>query len=228
MAKTTEIRIEPLRETSFDIELIGDTDLILNKKARYYEQSEVWKQSNDKGTEPPAIFKQGKNVWEQLITSIRWRDPIEYHDEDISLYSEEEWRDYMENNAPCILPIAFSKSFAEAFVTFFKDSTGKNGTDLKRSVSMIGRQYPIKFASVEPVQTLVPTTGLNRTQVLASYNVFSGWSTRIQLSCVNAVFPPATVLSLIQTTGRYIGIGTQRGNGYGKYHLGEIKTQETK
>ena len=39
-------------------------------------------------------------MWEQRITSIHWKNPIEYHDEDISLYTQEEWESYMKDNRP--------------------------------------------------------------------------------------------------------------------------------
>lgn len=41
MAKN--ITIEPLKETTLRVELIGDTDLILHKRSRYYEQAECFK-----------------------------------------------------------------------------------------------------------------------------------------------------------------------------------------
>lgn len=55
-----KINIEPIRETTMIIKLAGDTDLILNGRGRYYLQSEVWKQSHDKGSDMPDIFKQSK------------------------------------------------------------------------------------------------------------------------------------------------------------------------
>lgn len=48
MAKN--ITIEPLKETTLRVELIGDTDLILHKRSRYYEQAECFKQSKDKAS----------------------------------------------------------------------------------------------------------------------------------------------------------------------------------
>lgn len=223
MAKGT-IKIEPLKETQLHVQLIGDSDLILHGRSRYYLQSEIWKQQHPKGAEPPAIYKQDKNVWESLITSIHWKNPIQFHDEDISLYSEGEWKEYMQNNQPCILAIAFYKSFAESFITFFKDNIKKNGTDVKRAINMIGGIYPITFAGVEVQHSIVPTSGASSgSPVLASCNVFHGWQCEIDLSCPDVVFPYETVLSIIQATGRYIGIGTQRMNGYGRYHIGDIQ-----
>ena len=222
MAKN--IKIEPIKETTMLVKLVGDTDLILNGRSRQYVMSEVWKQSHDKGSEMPAIYRQSKNMWEQRITSIHWKNPIEYHDDDISLYTEEEWNKYMNENQPCILAMAFAKSFKECFLTFFRDSTGKKGTDLSRALNMGGSVFPIDFASVRIEDSIVPTTGLGSTSVISSVNVFSGWSCEIVVSCADIVFPPETLVSIINTAGKYIGIGTQRSNGFGRYHIESIKS----
>lgn len=60
MAKVKTFTIEPLKETTLRLELIGDTDLILHKRSRYYEQAECWKQAHDKGTKMPEIYNQSK------------------------------------------------------------------------------------------------------------------------------------------------------------------------
>ena len=219
MAKAKSFTIEPLKETTLKLELIGDTDLILHKRSRYYEQAECWKQAHDKGTKMPEIYNQSKNIWEGLITGIHWEKQIEFHDEDISLYTQEEWESYMKDNRPCILTQAFKKAFTETFITFFKDSTGKKGTDIKRSLSMAGSICPVNFESVEVVSNIVPTSGISASPVLCSSNVFHNWRTTIEVSCPDIVFPHETVLQLIETSGKYIGIGTQRANGNGRYHI---------
>lgn len=217
------ITIEPIKETTMILELVGDTDLILNGRSRQYVLSEVWKQSHDKGSAMPQRFKQSKNMWEQRITSIHWKNPIEYHDEDISLYTEEEWNRYMKENQPCILSMAFAKSFAECFKTFFKESTKKNGTDLERALNMGSSAFPITFSEVRIEDNIVPTKGLNASSVIASTNVFSGWRCEIVVSCADLVFPAETLVSIINTAGKYIGIGTQRKNGFGRYHIESVK-----
>lgn len=225
------IKIEPLKETELHIQLIGDSELMLHGRSRYYMLSEIWKQSHEEGAEPPAIYKQSKNTWEQLITSIHWKNPIQFHDEDISLYTEDEWKDYMENNQPCILPSAFCKSFVESFVTFFKPNIKKNGTDIKRAFNMIGNIYPITFSEAEIRQSIVPTQGGKSggsSSVLASCNVFHGWKCEIGIACPDVVFPYATILSIVEATGRYIGIGSQRSNGFGRYHIENVQVVKNK
>lgn len=223
MAKEKVISVEPLKENIITMDLVGDTDLMLHARSRYYVQCEVWKQSHDKGSEPPAIYKQGKNIWEPLITSIHWEKPIQFHDEDISLYSEEEWKEYIENNRPCILTYAFVKSFKESFITFFKDTTGRAGTDFSRSVNLEGSICPVDFTSARIENSIVPTMGAGKgAPVLASCNVFNGWKTKITVSCPQIVFPLETLIQIISTTGKYIGIGTQRANGFGRYHIENV------
>lgn len=219
--------IEPVKQTIINVELVGNSDLILNKKCRSYERAEVWKQTNPKGAKMPKILDQEYSLWEHLITSITWDKPIEFHDDDYSLYTEDEWRKYMRENHPCILASAFVGAMGEAFKTFgFKDSTGKAGTDFKRAVNFQSPKFPITFAAVEFEQKLVPTTGITRTNVVAQYNVFHNWKCNVQLACADVVFPYETIVDLLATTGKFIGVGTQRKNGYGHFEIGKTEVLE--
>ena len=221
MAK--KIEIEPIKTTTLKLKLTGDNELILHKKARSFERAEVWKQAHDKGMSLPQIYSQSKNPWEVLITSITWLDPITFHDEDWSLYTQAEWESYMLNNKPCILANAFYGSFSECFRTFFKESTKKNGTDFQRAVNIPQRVMPIDFAEVWVEEKLVPNGGISNTNVLCQQNVFRGWSCELEMTVANIVFPYETILSIVQTAGEFIGIGTQRKNGYGRFHIEEVK-----
>lgn len=230
MAKKNEeknVIIEPLKQTVIKAELIGDTDLILNKKCRSYERSEVWKQSHPKGSKMPKVLDQDYNLWEHLITSITWDKPITFHDDDYSLYTQEEWETYMRENKPCILSAAFAGAMNEAWKTFcFKDSTGRDGTDFKRSVNFMSTRFPITFSAVEYVQKLVPNTGLNKTNVVCQHNLFHNWKCNIEISVADIVFPYQTIIDLLGVTGRFIGIGTQRKNGYGHFSIGKVEVNE--
>ena len=226
MAKKNEqtLAIEQLKVTRLNIELLGDTDLILHKKSRSFTRKEVFKQSHDKGTKIPKEYDEVNNPWEKLITSITWENPIVFHDDDGNLYTEDEWKNYMSNNRPCILPQAFSKSFAEAFKTFgFKESTGRAGTDFQRALNIVGSKAPVSFVNVEAQSILVPNGGISNTNVVCHQNVFFGWSTKITIDVPDIVFPYETILSVVDTAGRYIGIGSQRKNGNGRYHIGNVE-----
>lgn len=230
MAKKNEektINLEPLKQTIITADLNGNNDLILNKKCRSYERSEVWKQSHPKGSKMPKSLDQDYNLWEHLITSITWNEPIVFHDDDYSLYTQEEWERYMRENNPCILSAAFAGAMNEAWKTFgFKESTGRDGTDFKRSVNFMNTRFPITFSSVEYEQKLVPNTGMNKTNVVAQYNVFHGWKCRISLAVADIVFPYQTIIDLLGVTGKFIGIGTQRKNGFGHFSIENVEVTE--
>lgn len=221
----TTINLEAIRTTKLKVKLIGTSDLILNKKARSFEREEIFKQSHPKGTKIPAEFQQPYNMWEKLITSINWRDPITFHDDDYSLYCEDEWKNYMENNAPCILGKAFQESFKEAFISCgFKDSTGKSGADLKRTVSFSVKN-PITFAQAGYDQHLAMTNGLNKVNVLTQQNQFSGWACDIEITFLEGTFPTETILALAAVAGNFIGVGSRRGEGFGRYEIGTVTVE---
>lgn len=220
--KTETIELAAIKEGSMIVKISGDSDLVLCKKARSYEREEIFKQSHPKGTKIPAEYQQNYNLWEKLITSLHWEKPIEFHDDDYSKYTEEEWNKYMSENKPCILAKAFQESIKEAFISCgFKDSTGKAGTDFKRTISF-QNMVPITFAQVGYDQHLAQTSGLSKTNVLTQQNVFNGWSAEVKIDYLESAFPKETILDLIQCAGRFIGIGSRRGEGYGRYHIEEV------
>ena len=129
-------------------------------------------------------------------------------------------KELIKNNRPCILTSAFVKSFKESFITFYKDSTGRAGTDFSRGVNISGSIVPVDFATARIEEAIVPTMGGGKgAPVYCGCNVFSGWKTEIVISCPKVVFPLDTLVQIVATSGKYIGIGTQRMNGYGRYHI---------
>lgn len=219
----TTIAVEAAKIETVKLHLAGDEDLVLCAKARSYEMPEIFKQSHPKGTKLPDKYMQEYNLWEKLITSIHWRDPIAYHD-DWSLYTEEEWNHYMQTNAPCILAKAWLESFKEAFISCgFKDSTGKSGADLRRTLSMTHRLTPVTFAQAGYDMHLVPNNTMAHTNVLSVPSVFSGWSCDIELSVLKTAFPIETIIEMVQTSGKFIGIGSRRGDGFGRYHIESVE-----
>ena len=219
----TAINLEQIKPKTMIVTVNGTSDLILCKKSRSYELEEIYKQSHPKGTKIPAQFQQPYCLWEKLITSIHWKNPIVFHDSDYKEYTEEEWNRYMTENKPCILANSWIGSFSEAFISCgFKDSTGKAGTDLKRTISF-DTLTPISFAQAGYDQHLAQTSGLSRTNVLTQQNVFSGWTADVVIHYLPIAFPKETVLGIMQCAGQFIGIGARRKEGYGRYELAEIK-----
>ena len=226
-AENTSISLEPIKKTVVTAKIIGTSDLILNTKCRSYELPEIFKQTHPKGTKMPAKYAQAYNLWEHLITSLHWRDPITFHDDDWSLYSEEEWEYYMKNNAPCFKAYAMLGSMRQAFITFgFKDSTGKNGTDMDRALSMSSDKYPITFERVGYEQKLIPSKAKGNPNVVGTFNIFSGWGATVQFICPDIFLPEESLISLLATTGEFVGIGTQRKNGYGRFEVVSVECEK--
>lgn len=220
--KTEVITLNPIQTSRFTVCIEGDSDLILCKKARSFELSEMFKQSHPKGTQLPAELSQPYNVWEKLITSLHWEKPIKFHD-DWSLYTEEEWHEHLTNNRPLILGKAFQDSLKEAFISCgFKESTGKAGTDFKRTIS-ISPKNPISYLGVRSDEHLAKANDVKGTNVLTQANVFSGWSCEIPIISLESAFPKQTIIELFNMAGTFIGIGSRRGEGYGRYHVTEVK-----
>lgn len=218
MAKSNKPKI-----TTLEFVLEGDSDLILCKKARSFELLEIFKQSHPKGTEIPEQYLQSYNMWEKLITSVHWLNPIEFHDDDWSLYTEEEWSKYMTENAPCILGKAFKDSLGEAFISLgFKESTGKAGTDFKRCTEF-DRILPITFTKAGYDQHLAMTNGLSKVNVLTQQNVFSGWECTVRVRLYEKTLPAETLISMFESAGIFIGVGSRRSEGFGRYHVREVK-----
>ena len=216
------ISIDPVKVKNMTVVIAGNDDLILCAKARSYEREEIFKQSHPKGTKIPAELQQPYNMWEKLITSIHWLNPITFHDEDYSLYTQKEWEKYMKENKPCILGKAFQDSLKEAFISCgFKDSTGKAGTDFRRTISF-DPITPIEFALAGYDQHLAQTSGLSRTNVLTQQNYFHGWSARVNVSYLEIAFPKETIIDLFSCAGRFIGLGSRRGEGFGRYSVKEV------
>ena len=224
--QTGILTLAEIKVKSMIVKIEGESDLILCKKARSYEREEIEKQSHPKGYKIPAEFQQPYNIWEKLITSIHWLKPITFHDDDYSKYSEEEWQKYMKENSPCILGKAIQESLKEAFISCgFKDSTGKNGSDLKRTVSF-QPIIPVTFAQAGYSQHLAQTSGLSRTNVLTQQNYFTGWSAEIKINYLETAFPKETLIELLQCAGKFIGLGARRGEDYGRYRVVSVTDLE--
>ena len=224
--KETTMNVEPVKVKKMIVSIAGDSDLILCAKSRSYEREEIYKQSHPKGTKIPAQYQQEYNLWEKLITSIHWLNPIEFHDDDYKKYTEEEWNRYMKENKPCILGKAFKDSLAEGFKSFgYKDMTGRDGTDLKRTISFRSI-IPISFSEAGYDQHLAQTSGLSRTNVLTQQNVFHGWSADVEITYLESCFPKETIIELFNAVGQMIGVGARRKEEYGRYHIQSVQYEE--
>lgn len=206
MAKKEEknIVLKKIEPKMMNVIIEGDSDLVLNKMNDVVARELIDKRKGKaKDIEEP-------NYWEEVITSIHWRDgkPQEF--------SKESMQDALTNNAPCIKGFGFIKSFGEAVT---RNEIDKYSTKLRATINILAPNdlIPITFDEWHLDEKLMqPQKG---SPVLAKLNRFTGWRAVIPISFTDNVYSDEQLLSIINFAGFGIGIGSGRSSGYGRYHV---------
>lgn len=207
--KIEVLEIKEVRPQTITAHIIGDTDLVLNK------MNDVTTRQLTDARKDKAKKIETPNVWEEIITSIHWRDgkPADF--------SEDGMRDALTNNAPCLTAFGLKKSFGEAVVRLGIDTYS---TKFDASVNILAPSglVPIAFAEhVVEEKLMSPKKGA---PVLVHLNRFSGWEADITLSYIDSVYSAEQLINIINLAGFGIGIGSgRRSCGYGRYHIESIK-----
>lgn len=211
MKKERVIEIQPIRIERATIMIEGDGELILNRmNARTVR--ELSAERNNKKT-----VKQVPNIWEDIITSMHWRDgyPVGNTYEEMT---ESTLYDMMERNAPCITGFGLKKSFNQAVV---RNEVDTYATKFDNAVNVVQQLEPIKFAEYHVDEKLMsPKRGA---PVLVRMNRFSGWSSQIHIAYTENVYSIEQIVNIINMAGFGIGIGSGRSSGYGRYHVSGIE-----
>ncbi len=208
MSKEMIIEIQPISVNHATITIAGDGDLVLNKmNAPTIRQLTDARKDKAKKMEKP-------NEWEQIITSMHWRDgtPTDF--------TEEGMRDALKRNAPCISAFGLKKSFGQAVV---RGGLEKYSTKFDASVNIVasGGLIPITFAEHFIDEKLMsPKRGA---PVLARLNRFSGWTATFKIACVETAYSLDSVTNIVNLAGFGLGIGSGRSSGYGRYHVIDVK-----
>lgn len=199
------IEIQPIKVETAIITIQGDTDLICNKMndVTAKQLTDIRKDKAKNTTEKP-------NEWEEIATSIHWRDgkPKEF--------SEESFKDALVNNSPCITSFGLMKSFGDAVV---RNEIDKYATKFRASVNIIadGGLVPFKFVEHFLDEKLMsPQKGR---PVLVKLNRFSGWTAKIKIQYVETAYSIDQITNIVNLAGFGIGIGSGRTSGYGRYHV---------
>ena len=207
--KIEVLEIKEVKPQTIKVHIVGDTDLVLNKMNSVTTRQLVdARKDKAKKIETP-------NVWEEIITSIHWRDgdPVDF--------SEDGMRDALMNNAPCLTVFGLKKSFGEAVTRLGIDTYS---TKFDASVNLLGSGglVPITFAEWKLDEKLMsPKKGA---PVLVHLNRFSGWEADITLSYIDSVYSTEQLVNIINLAGFGIGIGSgRRSCGYGRYHIESVK-----
>ena len=193
----------------------GDGDLVLNKMNASNERQLIADDRKKQG----LWESQHKNKWEDIITSMHWRDgiPVENTNEQCS---EELMMKMLEENAPCIPAFGFKKSWGQAVV---RNEIDKYSTKFDNAVNIVapGGLIPIKFTEWKvDTRLMSPQRGAPLTVRL---NHFSGWRAEIMINYTTNVYNIDTIATIINCAGFGIGIGSGRTSGYGRYHIVDIK-----
>lgn len=208
MRKTETIELKPLSKREIEVTIVGDSDLVLNKMNDVTSRGLIDKRKDKaKDTEKP-------NVWEEIITSIHWRDG-KPHD-----FSENGLMKALRENAPCITDFGLKKSFMNMVV---RGEIDKYSTKFDANVNLLdkGGLVPIKFAEHFIDEKLMsPKKG---SPVLARLNRFSGWSATFTVSYMENVFSAEQIINIINMAGFGLGIGSGRSSGFGRYHVESVK-----
>ena len=207
--KIEVLEVREVKPQLLTVHIVGDSDLVINK------MNDVTSRQLIEARKDKAKSIEKPNEWEEIITSIHWRDgkPTEF--------SEKAMKEALKKNAPCITTFGLKKSFGEAVVRLGIDTYS---TKFDASVNILGSGglVPIKFTEHYIDEKLMsPKKGA---PVLVHLNRFCGWSADIQLSFIDSVYSAEQLLNVINLAGYGIGIGSgRRSCGYGRYHVESIK-----
>ena len=193
----------------------GDGDLVLNKMNASNERQLIAEDRKKQG----LWESQHKNKWEDIITSMHWRDgiPVENTNADCT---EELLLEMLEENAPCITAFGLKKSWGQAVV---RNEIDTYATKFDNAVNIIapGGLIPITFTEWKvDTKLMSPKRGAPLTVRL---NHFSGWKAEIPIQYTTNVYTIDGIASIIRCAGFGIGIGSGRTSGYGRYHITDIK-----
>lgn len=214
-AKNEQIVLKEIKIEHAVITIEGKGDLVLNcmnasnERQLLAEDRKVQKLWED----------QHKNRWEDIITSIHWRDgiPVENTNEECT---EELFYKMLKENAPCISAFGLKKSWGQAVV---RQEIDKYSTKFDSAVNIVsnGGLIPIKFAQWKLDERLMsPRTGK---PVTTRLNHFVGWSAEIAIEYTTNVYSSTEIANIINYAGFSLGIGSGRTSGYGRYHIINIK-----
>ena len=214
-AKKEEIVLKEIKIEHAVINIEGKGDLVLNQMNASNTRQLL---SDDRKAQ--ALWEaQHKNKYEDLMTSIHWRDPLPVEDTNAEC-NEELFKKMLEENAPCISAFGLKKSWGQAVV---RQEIDKYSTKFDSAVNIVsnGGLIPIKFAEWRLDERLMsPKRGA---PVTTRLNHFVGWTAEILIEYTTNVYSINEIANIINYAGFSLGIGSGRSSGYGRYHIIDIK-----
>lgn len=209
------VQVIPVEVKYVTVTIEGDGDLVLNKMNASNSRQLL---ADDRKAQ--ALFEaQHKNKWEDVITSIHWRDGIPTEDTNTEC-TEEMFYQMLKDNAPCISAFGLKKSWGQAVV---QNEVDKYSTKFNNAVNIIatGGLVPIRFTEWRLDERLMsPKRGA---PVTTRLNHFIGWSADVQIAYTEHVYSLNEIITIINYAGFGLGIGSGRTSGYGRYKVVNVK-----
>ena len=185
----------------------GDTDLVLNKMNA--------RNTRTLTADDRKKIREVPNMWEDIITSIHWRDPLNVENTYTDC-TEEMLNSLLEHNAPCITAFGLKKSIGDAVVRNEIDKY-KTKIDNALNINAKGGLIPVTFAEhIVDKRLMSPKKGAPVTVLL---NHFVGWKAVFDISYSEHVYSLEQIVNFINLAGFGLGIGSGRSSGYGRYHV---------
>lgn len=209
------IELIPMNVKYATVTIVGEGDLVLNKMNASNARTLLCEDRKKQ-----ALWEsQHKNKWEDIITSIHWRDGIPCEDTNAEC-NEEMFYKMLSENAPCITAFGLKKSWGQAVV---QNEIDKYSTKFNNAVNIIatGGLVPIKFAEWRLDERLMsPKRGA---PVTTRLNHFVGWSAEVKISFTDHVYSADEIVNIINCAGFGLGIGSGRSSGYGRYSVSNVE-----
>ena len=189
----------------------GDGDIVLNKMNN---------REFRKLTAPDRkAVKEVPNYWEDVVTSIHWRDKLPVKDT-YTECTEETMKYALENNAPCITAFGLKKSFEQAVT---RNEIDKYSTKFSNAVNInaVDGLVPIEFCGWRlDEKVMSPQRG---SAVSVRLNHFHNWKANFVVDYLDHVYSRDQILNVINLAGFGLGIGSGRSSGFGRYHIVKVE-----
>ena len=207
--------VPKLRLDTVMVHIVGDSDLILNKKtdSTFRELTAADRKLAHKQEESE------RNEWEDAITALHWRDPRPYSDK--AECTEEMFYRMLQDNAPCISAHGLRESWKSCVVRAGIDTYS---TKFDFQVSIRQKLIPIKFAAYQRDILAMPQKGIGGGMLTAKLHRFSGWEADIPVTYIKGgTYSLSAIVSIIEYAGYGLGIGSGTKSEYGRYHVEDVK-----
>ena len=220
--KNDDIILRPIEVKRATVYIRGVGDLVLNKMNASNTRQLI---ADDRKAQ--GIWEaQNKNKWEDIITSIHWRDPLPLKGDNSDGLatnrecSEEMLMEMLETNAPCITAFGLKKSWGQAVV---RQEIDKYATKFDGAVNIVttGGLIPIKFTDWRLDERLM--TPKRGAPITTRLNHFIGWSAEVPIEYTTNVYSSTEIVTIINYAGFSLGIGSGRTSGYGRYEVEDVK-----